>query len=71
MSVKEKAAVDKFIYYGMRKLHGKYKLGIVSNFAIPECVLRLLKRDGLAGFFAVGLIFFLSNKYRNPPQGDT
>ena len=25
MSVKEKAAVDKFIYYGMQKLHEKYK----------------------------------------------
>ena len=25
----------------VEELHGKYKLGIVSNFAIPECVLNL------------------------------
>jgi len=27
----------------LRTLHGKYKLGIISNFAIPECVHKLLK----------------------------
>ena len=31
----------------LKELHGKYKLGVVSNFAIPECVLKLLKADDL------------------------
>ncbi len=31
----------------LHRLNGKYKLGIVSNFAIPECVHELLKTNGL------------------------
>ena len=29
----------------LQGLHGKYKLGLVSNFAIPECVHKLSKRQ--------------------------
>ena len=35
----------------LRTLHGKYKLGIISNFAIPECVDKLLKTHGLDKLF--------------------
>jgi putative hydrolase of the HAD superfamily len=40
----------------LEKLHGKYRLGIVSNFAIPECVFRLLERHGLDVFFDVVVV---------------
>src|SRR4030067_3584311 len=35
--------IDENAQIMLRSLHGKYKLGIISNFAIPECVLKLLK----------------------------
>ena len=40
----------------LRKLRGKYKLGIVCNFAIPECVWKLLEEFGLKEFFDVVVI---------------
>ena len=46
----------------LRELHGQYKLGIVSNFAIPECVTKLLQRHGLAGFFDVVVVSGAVNK---------
>lgn len=52
----------------LEKLHGKYKLGIVSNFALPECVLELLKRDGLAGFFSVVIVSGAVNKRKPKPE---
>ncbi len=35
----------------LTQLHGKYKLGIVSNFAIPECVFKLLAQHQLDALF--------------------
>jgi putative hydrolase of the HAD superfamily len=52
----------------LEKLHGKYKLGIVSNFAIPECVLRLLERHGLAGLFDVVVVSGAVNKRKPSPE---
>jgi HAD superfamily hydrolase (TIGR01509 family) len=46
----------------LRELHGRYKLGIVSNFAIPECVNKLLERHGLSGFFDVVVVSGAVNK---------
>jgi putative hydrolase of the HAD superfamily len=46
----------------LQKLHGKYKLGIVSNFAIPECVTKLLEKEGLTGFFDVVVVSGAVNK---------
>ena len=48
--------VDDYAKIVLGKLHGRYKIGIVSNFAIPECVLKLLEREGLAGFFDVVIV---------------
>jgi putative hydrolase of the HAD superfamily len=54
------AFADEFIRYVhldneaikvLQTLKGKYKLGVVSNFAIPECGLKLLSKFGLKGFF--------------------
>jgi len=46
----------------LRVLHGKYKLGLVSNFAIPECAWRLLDKFGLNEFFDVVLVSGAINK---------
>jgi putative hydrolase of the HAD superfamily len=46
----------------LHALHGKYKLGIVSNFAIPECVTKLLQRQGLVDFFDVVVVSGAVNK---------
>jgi len=46
----------------LRALHGKYKLGLVSNFAIPECASRLLEKFGLNEFFDVVLVSGAINK---------
>jgi HAD superfamily hydrolase (TIGR01549 family) len=40
----------------VQKLHGKYKLGLISNFGIPECGRQLLDHFGLTKFFSLILI---------------
>jgi putative hydrolase of the HAD superfamily len=52
----------------LEQLHGKYKLGIVSNFAIPECVFALLKADGLDGLFNAVVISGAVNKRKPSPE---
>jgi len=50
------------------KLHGKYKLGVVSNFAIPECVHKLLEMHCLAKFFDVIIVSAAVNKRKPSPE---
>ncbi len=52
----------------LEKLHGKYKLGIVSNFAIPECVEKLLEEHGLDKFFDMVLVSGSVNKRKPSPE---
>jgi putative hydrolase of the HAD superfamily len=52
----------------LRKLHGRFKLGIVSNFAIPECVTRLLERHGLDKLFDVVIVSGAVNKRKPHPE---
>jgi len=52
----------------VEELHGKYKLGIVSNFAIPECVLKLLKADHLDSLFDVVIVSAAVNKRKPSPE---
>jgi putative hydrolase of the HAD superfamily len=52
----------------LEQLYGKYKLGIVSNFAIPECVLKLLKADGLEGLFDAIVVSGAVNKRKPSPE---
>ncbi len=40
----------------LMQLYGKVKLGVVSNFAIPECVLKLLSMHGLDSVFDVIIV---------------
>lgn len=52
----------------LEMLHGKFRLGIVSNFAIPECVFKLLERHGLAGLFDVVVVSGAVNKRKPCPE---
>ena len=52
----------------LRSLYGKYKLGIVSNYAIPECVDKLLKTHGLDGLFDVVVVSGAVNKRKPSPE---
>jgi len=47
---------DNDAVYVLEKLYKRYKLGIVSNLSIPECVPRLLEKFGLGRFFDVVVI---------------
>ena len=49
-------------------LHEKYKLGIVSNFAIPECVDKLLERHSLNKLFDVVVVSGAVNKRKPSPE---
>jgi putative hydrolase of the HAD superfamily len=52
----------------LQRLHGKYKLGIISNFAIPECVEKLLKAHGLDSFFDAVVVSAAVNKRKPSPE---
>jgi putative hydrolase of the HAD superfamily len=52
----------------LKALHGKYKLAIVSNFAIPECVLKLLKLGGIDKLFDVIVVSGAVNKRKPSPE---
>jgi len=52
----------------LRSLRGKYKLGIVSNYAIPECVDKLLKSSGLDIMFDVVVVSGAVNKRKPSPE---
>jgi putative hydrolase of the HAD superfamily len=60
--------IDKEAEATIRHLHGKYKLGVVSNFAIPECVLKLLKASNLDGLFDVVVVSGAVNKRKPSPE---
>jgi putative hydrolase of the HAD superfamily len=52
----------------LRGLFGKYKLAIVSNFAIPECVHELLRTHGLDSLFDVVVVSAAVNKRKPSPE---
>jgi putative hydrolase of the HAD superfamily len=52
----------------LEKLHDVYKLGVVSNFAIPECVDELLQKYGLEKFFDVVVVSGAVNKRKPSPE---
>ena len=61
-------SLDKDALDVLEKLHGKYKLGLISNFAIPECGWKLLDKFGLKRFFDVAMISGEINQ-RKPSPG--
>ncbi|MBN1245649.1 HAD family hydrolase [Candidatus Bathyarchaeota archaeon] len=64
----EYVRIDDHTKSALEKLHGKYKLGIVSNFAIPECVDKLLEQHGLDKLFDVVVVSGAVNKRKPSPE---
>jgi len=60
--------IDPYTTTTLRKLHGRYKLGLVSNFAIPECVCKLLEKHNLAKFFDAIIVSAAVNKRKPSPE---
>ncbi|MEM4704875.1 MAG: HAD-IA family hydrolase [Candidatus Bathyarchaeia archaeon] len=52
----------------LRELKKKYKLGIVSNFAIPECLHRLLENFGIKQYFDVVIVSAEVNRRKPSPE---
>lgn len=52
----------------LNELYRNYRLGIVSNFAIPECVEQLLDREKLSQLFEVIVISGAVNKRKPNPE---
>jgi len=72
-----KAFADEFMRYMrldedafdvLQKLHGKYKLGLISNCAIPECVWELLEKFDLRKFFDAIAISGEVNRRKPSPE---
>jgi len=49
-------SLDTDAFYVLQKLRTRYKLGLISNFAIPECGWELLEKFRLRSFFDVVII---------------
>src|SRR4030042_1792010 len=64
----EYVRIDDHAKNTLEKLHQKYKLGIVSNFAIPECVDKLLKKHRLNELFDVVVVSGAVNKRKPSPE---
>ena len=62
------ATLDGQALHVLRKLHKKYKLGLVSNFAIPEYGWKLLEKFGLKQFFDTVVISGEVNKRKPSPE---
>ena len=60
--------IDEHTVNVLRELHDNYKLGVVSNFAIPECVQALLKKHALTEFFDVIVVSAAVNKRKPSPE---
>lgn len=52
----------------LQKLHGRYKLGLISNFGIPECAWKLLEEFHLKMFFDVVIISAEVNRRKPSPE---
>lgn len=60
--------IDKYTLSVLQNLRGKYKLGIVSNFAIPECAFELMSLHGLDKLFDLIVISGAVNKRKPSPE---
>jgi putative hydrolase of the HAD superfamily len=64
----EYVRIDDHAKSALEKLRKRYKLGIVSNFALPECVDKLLERHGLDKLFDVVVVSGAVNKRKPSPE---
>lgn len=60
--------LDEDAIHVLRKLQVKYKLGLVSNFAIPECGWKLLEKFNLERFFQAVVISGEINRRKPSPE---
>lgn len=60
--------IDKNAMVVLQRLRLHFRLGIVSNFAIPECVVKLLEREGLDSFFDVVVVSGAVNRRKPSPE---
>jgi HAD superfamily hydrolase (TIGR01549 family) len=60
--------LDKDARYVLRRLHAQYKLGVVSNFALPECVEQIFVKFRLRGLFDTVMISGSINKRKPSPE---
>ena len=61
-------SLDEDAIHVLRRLHGKYRLGIVSNFAMPECAEKLFDKFDLNKFFDVVVISAAVNRRKPSPE---
>jgi len=59
---------DKDAIYVLQELHKKYKLGLISNFGIPECGRKLLEVFGLKEYFDFIVISAEVNQRKPSPK---
>ena len=52
----------------LKELQSKFRLGVVSNFAIPECVTKLLAQNDLSDFFDVVIVSAAVNRRKPSPE---
>lgn len=61
-------SLDEDAHYVLQKLRRRYKFGLVSNFAIPECALNLLDKFELNQYFEAIVISGDVNKRKPSPE---
>jgi putative hydrolase of the HAD superfamily len=61
-------AIDADAYSTVEALHNQYQLGLVSNFAIPECVEKLLHQHKMNDFFSVVVVSAAVNRRKPCPD---
>lgn len=60
--------LDREAPHVLKKLHQKYKLGLISNFSIPECGQKLLKKFGVRDYFDTIVISAEVNQRKPSPK---
>jgi len=60
--------LDEDALFVLQQLKGKFKLGVVSNLSIPECVPELLKKFNLDDYFDVVVISGAINRRKPSPE---
>lgn len=60
--------IDQNALSTLKQLFIKYRLGVISNFAIPECVEQILKEHNLRSLFEVIIVSAAVNKRKPNPE---
>jgi putative hydrolase of the HAD superfamily len=60
--------IDEHAESVLRKLRKRYVLGVVSNFALPECVTKLMQRHNLEKLFDVIIVSGAVNRRKPHPE---